>query len=80
MKAIIGMVTLILILLGMLFIYAKVEFEWLTWANKHCVIIGKEYGGTSVGVGFGGESTMIMPIVHPDRTTYKCDDGIVYTK
>ena len=60
------------------------EHQWDTFAQAHkCVVVQRMKGETSVGVGTGittsgkfGTGTII--VTNPDKTAYKCDDGITY--
>jgi hypothetical protein len=49
------------------------DAEWDGFkAKHHCIVVGKETGGVG--------TTPAGPVLEPDKTTYRCDDGVEYTR
>lgn len=57
----------------------KSEMEWKAWADVHCKVVAKTEAQTSFGYAWGKEYTPVS-VTQPGTTTYKCDDGVVYTR
>ncbi len=58
----------------------KDEQRWQDFrAAHHCTIVGRESGGVAWGINTGKDGGLI-PIVNPDKTSWRCDDGITYTR
>jgi len=65
-------------------VYAEFEEsnKWDEFSRKHdCKVIEKIKGGTSTGFGVGanGQSSVVL-VDEPDKTRFKCNDGIIYTR
>jgi hypothetical protein len=76
---IIGFITIIFIIAGILAIPFAIEqhYKHKAYLHDHCKKIGVMRGGTSMGVGMGSSgSTSIVPVFEGDKTGYLCDDGM----
>jgi len=76
-----GLIGFILLLLAWVtYEMIQEQKQWDSFKAIHnCKVIGKEKGDVSVGMGTtnnGKYGTIIMS--NPDKTGYKCDDGITY--
>jgi hypothetical protein len=49
------------------------------WLDQHCTITGKIASDLGIGYNSTGNGGMVA-IVTPEKTTYSCDDGLVYTE
>ncbi len=58
--------------------------KWILFSKENnCKKIGHMKGGVNTGIGFGAASsgqfgTIVTTNVEPDKTGYKCDDGVTY--
>lgn len=64
-------------------IHAQLEAAaaWHAWAAQHCKMVGHMDGDTDITVapvviGKGGVAVGVTDT--PDKTAYKCDDGVTY--
>lgn len=56
--------------------------KWEEFSKQHdCKVIEKIKGGTSTGFGVGvnGQSGVVL-VDEQDKTRFKCNDGIIYTR
>lgn len=65
-------------------IYAEIDEsnKWDEFSKQHdCKVIEKIKGGTSTGFGLGanGQSGVVL-VDEPDKTRFKCNDGIIYQR
>lgn len=61
----------------------KQKRAWQAWASEHCEIIGHMEGDTDIQTGLamtidGKLGTAVTTSQPPDKTGYKCDDGMTY--
>lgn len=83
---IIGFLVLAIVGLAWLAIAAAIaeEEQWQAFSAEHdCVKVGHVAGDTHTGVGYGMTAngqfgTIVTTSTTPDKTGWKCDDGVTY--
>ena len=55
-------------------------YQWETFKTEHgCVKVSETSGSTTNGI-IVGQQTSVMSMYTFGKSTYKCDDGVYYTK
>lgn len=58
------------------------EKEWDKFSAEHkCEVVERISGTTSTGLGVGPNGQVgMVTLTSPSKTSYKCDDGVIYTR
>lgn len=69
---------IVLLCIGLVGLIEENNNKWEQFKIEHkCKIVAKISGGVSTGISSDGK---VVPIIESDKTSWLCDDGIVYTR
>lgn len=77
---VIGSIVLFCLVVFVIVVYCVAIAKRIDWLKAHCEVIGRVSASNGIGNTFTDGKVGIGTVYIPGKTTYKCDDGVIYTE